>query len=223
MDEEYRDSRLKKQVIIDYIAGKISRHSASIKLHTSETYVSTLKKQYLCDGDKAFAHSNSGRTSSRELPDDIEEDICRLYETVYSGFNFRHFCDYTRRSGELTACLRGYSLSDRGVARVLKHNGIMSPARHAGSKGIKQIHPIRPRRAQFGELVQIDASVHDWLSNDEKWAVYTAIDDTTSLVLAAHIAKVESTEGYFRLLEKLVNAHGVLRTLYTDKMHYLYL
>ena len=81
MDEEYRDSRFKTQVIIDYIAGKISRRSASIKLHTSETYVSTLKKQYLCSGDKAFVHGNSGRTSSRKLPDDIEEDICRLYET----------------------------------------------------------------------------------------------------------------------------------------------
>ena len=54
MDEEYRDSRFKKQVIIDYIAGKINRHSASIKLHTSETYVSTLKRQYLRDGDKAY-------------------------------------------------------------------------------------------------------------------------------------------------------------------------
>ena len=144
MDEEYRDSRFKKQVIIDYIAGKINRRSASIKLHTSETYVSTLKRQYLRDG-------------------------------------------------------------------------IRSPARHTGSKGIKQIHPIRPRRAQFGELVQVDASIHDWLSNGEKWAVYTAIDDATSLVLSAHIAKVESTEGYFRLLEKLVNAHGVPRTLYADR------
>ena len=144
MDEEYRDSRFKKQVIIDYIAGKISRRSASIKLHTSETYVSTLKRQYLRDD-------------------------------------------------------------------------IRSPARHAGSRGIKQIHPIRPRRAQFGELVQVDASIHDWLSNGEKWAVYTAIDDATSLVLAAHIAKVEPTEGYFRLLEKLVNAHGVPRTLYTNR------
>lgn len=217
MDEEYRDSRFKTQVIIDYIAGKISRRSASIKLHTSETYVSTLKKQYLCSGDKAFVHGNSGRTSSRKLPDDIEEDICRLYETVYFGFNFQHFCDYTHRSGELAACLRGYSLSDRGVARLLKRNGIMSPARHTGSRGVKQIHPIRPRRAQFGELVQVDASIHDWLSNGEKWAVYTAIDDATSLVLAAHIAKVESTEGYFRLLEKPVNTHGVPRTLYADR------
>lgn len=69
----------------------------------------------------------------------------------------------------------------------------------------------------MGELVQVDASIHDWLSNGEKWAVYTAIDGATSLVLAAHIAKVESTEGYFRLLEKLVNAHGVPRTLYADR------
>lgn len=69
----------------------------------------------------------------------------------------------------------------------------------------------------LGELVQVDASIHDWLSNGEKWAVYTAIDDATILVLAAHIAKVESTEGYFRLLEKLVNAHSVPRTLYTDR------
>ena len=217
LDEEYRDPRFRKQVIVDYVNGKINRRSASIKLHTSETYISTLKKQYLLNGDKTFTHGNSGKISPRKLPDDIEEAICRLYETVYSDFNFQHFCDYTRRSGELAACLRGYSLSDRGVARALRRNGIRSPAGHSGGRGIKQIHPIRPRRAQFGELIQIDASIHDWLSTNEKWAVYTAIDDATSLVLAAHIAKVESTEGYFRLLEKILKSHGVPQTLYTDK------
>ena len=112
----------------------------------------------------------------------MEEDICRLYETAYNDFNFQHFCDYTRKSGELDICLRDYTISDRGVARVLKRSGITSPVKHGGNKGIKQIHPIRQRRAQFGELVQIDASIHNWLPTDEKWAVYLAIDDATSIV-----------------------------------------
>ena len=215
--EEYKDPRLRKQVMLDYIAGKITRKTASIKMHTSQTYVSTLKKRYLKEGDKSFTHGNTGKARHNKLPDDVEEAVCNLYETIYYDFNFQHFCDYTRKSGELLICLKGYTLSDRSIARILKRNGITSPVGHRPKRGIKQIHPIRPRRLQFGELVQIDASIHDWLSTNEKWAIYTAIDDATSIVLACYVAKVESTEGYFQLLRRLIQRYGVPRTLYTDR------
>lgn len=65
--------------------------------------------------------------------------------------------------------------------------------------------------------MQIDASIHDWLSTNEKWAIYTAIDDATSIVLASYVARVESTEGYFQLLKDLIQSYGAPRTLYTDK------
>ena len=216
--EDYKDHRYKKQVIIDYIANKISRKTASIKLHTSETYISTLKKRYLSDGDSIFVHGNKGKTGIKKLPAKVEGEICELYKTIYYDFNFQHFCDYARKSGELTSCLSSYEISDRGIARILNRHGILSPSHRRLSKGPQQYHPVRPRRAQFGELVQIDASIHDWLaSSDEKWALYTAIDDATSIVLAAHIARVESTEGYFELLRRIMVTYGVPRTLFKSQ------
>lgn len=214
---EVSSPRYKKQVIKDYINGKITRKEASNKLGTSMTYISTLKKKYENEGDEAFIHGNTNKESTRKLPDEIEEAICNLYESVYDGFNFTHFCDYTRKSGELAACLEGCTLSDRGVARVLNRNGIYSPMKNRCSKGDKQAYPLRPRRAKMGELVQIDASTHDWLLNGEKWTIYLAIDDATSIVLAAYIAKTETTQGYFELLRRLIANYGIPKALYTDK------
>ena len=101
--EDYKDHHYKKQVILDYIANKISRKTASIKLHTSETYISTLKKRYLSDGDSIFVHGNKGKAGIRKLPAKVEGEICELYKAIYYDFNFQHFCDYARKSGELTS------------------------------------------------------------------------------------------------------------------------
>lgn len=214
---DWKDTRVRRQVILDYVAGKIDRKSASIKLHTSVTYISTLKNKYLKYGDSVFTHGNQGKESSFKIPDHIEEAICELYETIHYDFTFQHFCDWTRRTGELMATTDGREISDRTIARILRRNGIRSPEGNKVKKGSGKIHPLRPRRAKMGELVQIDASLHDWFNIGEKWTIYTAIDDATSTILATVITKAETTEGYFTLFKRLIKAYGVPRTFYTDR------
>lgn len=216
-NEPWKDTRFKRQVILDYINGKIDRKAASIKLHTSSTYVSTLKKRYLEHGGAIFTHGNTGRDCSHRMSATIEEQLCDLYESLYYDFSYQHFCDWIRHSGELAGITDSISISDRTIARILKRNGINSPECNRAKKGDNKIHPLRPRRSSMGELVQLDASTHDWLLTGEKWSIYTAIDDATSLVLAAIIAKTETTEGYFRLFRQLISNYGVPKTFYTDR------
>ena len=44
--EDCKDPRFRKQVILDYISGKISRKAASIKLYTSEIYIDTKEEVF---------------------------------------------------------------------------------------------------------------------------------------------------------------------------------
>lgn len=181
--EPWKDPRVRKQVIQDYVANRIDRKAASIKLHTSTTYISTRKKKYLDIEDKAFTHGNARHSSPTRASDSVEEDLRKLYETIYYDFSFQHFCERTRQSGELAVIAGSKPVSDRTIARILVRNGLRSPKSNKTPKGSKTIHPLGPRRAKFGELVQLDASIHDWFSDGAKWALYTAIDDTTSIIL----------------------------------------
>src|SRR5262249_61414090 len=58
----------------------------------------------------------------------------------------------------------------------------------------------RPRRACFGELVQMDASVHDWLEGRGPEVVLVSlIDDATSRTLARFYAR-GTAEGHMELV-----------------------
>jgi transposase len=77
----------------------------------------------------------------------------------------------------------------------------------------------RERKAQFGELVQIDGSFHDWFeegcdSSDFK-CLLNMVDDATGKTLARMEAG-ETTAGIFRLLWKWIESYGIPLALYVD-------
>ena len=76
----------------------------------------------------------------------------------------------------------------------------------------------RERRASCGELVQIDASHHDWLEGrgKEKLVLCAMIDDATSRVMARFYPG-ETTEAYFDLFRRYLLACGKPVALYSDK------
>jgi len=77
----------------------------------------------------------------------------------------------------------------------------------------------RPRRACFGELVQMDASIHDWLEGrGPELTLIGFQDDATGQILAAHFQlEGENTVGYLRALHAMIAAHGVPLSLYRDR------
>ena len=88
-------------------------------------------------------------------------------------------------------------------------------------------HPVRPRRTAFGELVQLDASPHDWLSLgsldesnyrlDRKIALHLAIDDATSQLLGGYFCQEETLVGYYQVVYQLLTKYGIPSTFYTDR------
>ena len=63
----------------------------------------------------------------------------------------------------------------------------------------KKRHPLhmrRPRRAAFGELIQMDASFHNWFEErGPKCALLVLIDDATSRVMHLLFVPTECLEG----------------------------
>src|SRR5262249_17842489 len=75
-----------------------------------------------------------------------------------------------------------------------------------------------PRKEHFGELVQLDGSDHDWLSNDTRCCLLSMVDDATGTRLSA-LSTAETTEAAMRLLWRWVELYGVPRALYTDRLN----
>jgi hypothetical protein len=75
----------------------------------------------------------------------------------------------------------------------------------------------RARRSCFGELVQADGSVHDWLEGrGETMTLLVMIDDATSKVVA-RFYEAETTEGYMDLLGRYLRKHGRMVAFYADR------
>src|SRR5512134_2803633 len=85
------------------------------------------------------------------------------------------------------------------------------------------VHPLRERRACFGELIQIDGSPHDWFEGRAARCVLLVfIDDATGKLVQLRFVESESfssycqaAEGYFRQSGKPVafysDRHGIFR------------
>ncbi len=75
----------------------------------------------------------------------------------------------------------------------------------------------RPRRACFGELVQMDTSIHDWTEGrGEDMVLIHMIDDATSRLLA-RFYDADTVLNHMDLLLRWLQAYGRPLALYTDR------
>jgi transposase InsO family protein len=75
----------------------------------------------------------------------------------------------------------------------------------------------RPRRDCFGELVQLDASLHDWLEGrGEELVLISMIDDATNHIVARFYSSA-TTATHLELLGRWLRRHGRPLAVYTDR------
>jgi transposase len=181
--------------------------SAAELLSLSVRQVKRLKKRLREAGEAALAHANRGRPSHRRLPERTRLAVLRLARAKYAGFNDHHLAEKLHE-------VEGFSLSRETLRRLLRNAGLGSPRKRRAPAHRQR----RPRVAREGELVQLDGSPHDWLEG--RGPRLTALgmqDDATGKILAAQFFPAETTEGYFRLLQRLLRRFGVPTAFYGDR------
>lgn len=92
-----------------------------------------------------------------------------------------------------------------------------------GRRKPKRIKPViirqlRARRDCFGELIQIDGSIHDWFEGrGEVCTLLVFIDDATSKLVNLMFVPEETTLAYFAAIDDYIRQYGKPRAIYTDK------
>lgn len=214
---------------------KKSKLRASVTLGVSLRTINRLLQVYIKEGKAGFIHGNRNKLAHNAVQDDISNEILTLYETKYNGYNYTHFSEKLNED-------EGYAISESFVRKLLNKNDFISPKAHRKTKRrkvtlelrqknknlsedelntiieleIDEVHPSRPRKKNFGELIQMDASDHIWFG-DGKSHLHAAIDDATGKIVGIHFDKQETLNGYYQVYSQILHKYGIPYEFITDR------
>jgi len=200
--------KLMEEMVKKVLNDGMSYEQAAIRYGVSTKTVRRKVDVYLWAGMGALAHRSRGRMAQNRTPRDTEDRIVGLYEGPYAGYNFTHFHQKLVEREKV-------AVSYPTVYSILTAAGHRSPRAHRVRRA-ESLHPVRPRRKAFGELVQMDASVHNWFS-DVISNLHLAIDDASSVVLGGHFEEQETLHGYYMVFAQIIEGYGVPEEFYTDR------
>jgi transposase-like protein len=212
MDEVQRPERVAMsqrerdavRVIRSVLDGERTQVEAARLLKRSARQVRRMLRKVEAGGDAALVHGLRGKVSNRHHEPTLKTRVLRAYRARYADFG----PTFAREK----LAEEGLHVGAETLRRWLLAAGLWTRRRHRDAHRSR-----RPRRNCFGELVQMDASVHDWLEGrGETVVLITMIDDATSRVMA-RFYPAGTVEAHMDLVERWVRAHGRPRAVYTDR------
>lgn len=227
----------KYEVIKSLVDHNGNKKAAALKLGCTERTVNRMIIKYKELGKEAFIHGNRGRKPIHAISDKLASDIITIYNNKYFDATFSYAC-------ELLAEHDGINISPSALTNIMYKEFITSPrttkvVRKRIAKKLRQIqkdttskkqsfeiqtalvnleqaHSRRPRCAYFGEMLQMDASLHLWFGNT-KTQLHIAIDDCTGQIVGAYFDNQETLNGYYNVFHQILSTYGIPAMFYTDR------
>jgi DNA-binding Lrp family transcriptional regulator len=204
MSQRERD-RLK--ILHEVSRRQITQKQAAEHLKLSERQVRRLVTSLKQLGDVAVVHGLRGRASNRKTSGDLERraiEELRREECRDFGPTF---------AAEHVSKVLGIKVGRDTIRKWLIAAGLWQSRK----RKVETIHQWRERRACFGELVQWDTCIHDWLEGrGERLYLIAMIDDATSRVHARFV-RHDTAEENMRVLWQWLERYGRPLAFYTDK------
>ena len=199
---------VKRAQILDLLSeSKISQQEAANRMSVTPRQVRRLVKRYQRSGLDGLVSRQRGRASNRRMEDALRASIIDLIGTHYRDFGPTLACEKLAERHEL-------HLSIESARKMMIEAGYWQPRKGATTHP----HPMRPRRAQFGEMIQIDGSPHDWFEGrSAPCTLLVFIDDATGKLTQLRFVQAETTLDYMRVLHDHILLHGAPVALYSDK------
>jgi hypothetical protein len=192
------------KILHGVLAGERTQAQAARLLGKSTRQVRRLQRKLERGGDPALVHGLRGQPSNHQPDPVFQRAVLDAYRQRYADFG------PTFASEKLAE--EGLPVSPQTLRRWLINAGLWQRQRR------REAHRSRrPRRACFGELVQMDASEHDWLEGrGEQVVLVSMIDDATNVTLA-RFYPAGTTEAHLDLLGRWLRRYGRPLALYTDR------
>lgn len=229
----------KYQIIKKLVETNGNKKKAAIKLGCTIRTINRLIIKYKEKGKAGFIHGNRNKLPSTTIPLDIRNKIVQYYIDNYQDANYRHFKEIVYEDFNI-------KISDTTLRKWLLEENIISPKANRSTKKAlkkklktkldetksiklsneikecineideKDAHPRRPRCKYEGEMIQMDASSFNWIS-DEIWHLHLAIDDASGKVVGAYFDNEETLNGYYNVFYQILENYGIPSMFYTDR------
>lgn len=188
-------------------AGEIGQCRAGELLGLKVRQVKNLVRAWRSRGDRGLVSGRRGKPSNNRLAAATVARIEGALRERYPDFG-------PTFAAEKLLEHEGISVSAETVRKIQILLGLWQ----GKSRRQKRVFQVRERRSRFGELIQIDGSVHDWLEGrGPKMTLIVFIDDATGRLTGLRFAPAETTRAYAETLREHVLAHGVPLALYSDR------
>jgi transposase len=192
------------KVLVPVVEGKRTQVEAARLLGISARHVRRLLAKFRAGGVAGLAHGLRGRPSNRQADAVFRRRVLSEYRLHYHDFGPTLACEKLTEGG--------LHVGVETLRRWLIDEGLWQPRRQR-----EQHRKKRPRRECFGELVQMDTSIHDWTEGrGEPMVLVNMIDDATSRVLSGFYLG-ETVEAHLDLLGQWLRRYGRPMALYTDR------
>lgn len=196
--------RIRKAVLSKVQEKYIGLSEAAAQMRVSYRQAKRIWKRYKEEGDIGLIHKNRGNSAvGHGFSDDFKEKALKLYAEKYDGFGPTLAAEKLEKDG--------YLLCRETLRTWLLKNGLLSPLRK------KRPHKKRrlPREC-FGELIQIDGSIHPWFGEEHgKQCLLNLVDDATTTTLSL-MADGETTQIVMLVLKKWIEKYGIPQAVYVD-------
>ena len=236
---ELRMNELEKYNIIkNLVDNNGNKNTATAKLNLSRRQIDRLIIKYKEKGKSSFVHGNRGHIPTKALDKSISENIILLYQNKYYDCNFNHFKDLLKDRENI-------KVSYNFLYKNLTKNGIYSPKiRKATRKKLKKTelllkkenqtkskkeletminhlidiqdsHPRQEKPKYFGEVIEMDGSIHLWFG-PFKTCLHLAIDLCTGNIVGGIFQKQETLKGYYIIYKQILEKYGIPLLFKTD-------
>ncbi|GAC1460088.1 MAG: ISNCY-like element ISTde1 family transposase [Pseudarthrobacter sp.] len=201
MSQRERD---RLRVLHSVLDGQRTQVEAARLLRLTPRHLRRLLRRLQLGGDAALLHRLRGQPSNRRKDAKLRRRVLHIYR--------KDFHDFGPTFAAEKLAERGLEVSADTLRRWLLAEGLWQRQRRRD-----QHRSRRPRRACFGELVQMDTSIHDWTEGrGQDMVLLHLIDDATSRLLA-RFYDADNVRNHMDLLLRWLQAHGRPLALYTDR------
>ncbi len=199
------EKELRRKAILEGVKeGRITLTLAAKKLELSYRQAQRVYKRYLEEGNGGLIHKSRGKPPSTAISNEYRKSILDLYREKYIGFG------PTLASEKLLEDDGLYIHPETLRKWLLKENLFVRQRKR------KPYRKMRERREAFGELLQIDGSIHNWFSDDRKnTCLLNMVDDATGTTLAI-LDTGETTQVLLLTLKKWIKLYGIPNAVYVD-------
>jgi transposase len=199
--------RDRSAVIRRVVAGELTQVRAGELLQLGVRQMKRLVREYRRRGDRGLVSGKRGKPSNNRVSQPTVARIEAALRERYPDFGATF-------AAEKLSQHEGISVSKETVRLIQTRLGLHIPR----ERRKKRVFQQRERRPRFGELIQIDGSVHDWLEGrGPKMTLIVFIDDATGRLTSLLFAPAETTRAYREALRAHISAHGVPLALYSDR------